>query len=195
MSGPRLNTPMNWNNLTRVTPAATPVIDTETAINYVRASEDDEEMIAGLVEAATAMIEGPNGIGTALITSGWKASFDTLPSSLSIALTPVQSVDKITVLTDDGNVEVDLDLIHVAGDQHPAQIAFLTERPVAKRLPGSVTVEFKAGYGDTPEMVPADLRHAVLWLVAHMYENRGDDASKSVIPPTVDRVLNRYRRF
>jgi len=186
---------MNWNNLTRVTPAATPVIDTETAINYVRASEDDEEMIAGLVEAATAMIEGPNGIGTALITSGWKASFDTLPSSLSIALTPVQSVDKITVLTDDGNVEVDLDLIHVAGDQHPAQIAFLTERPVAKRLPGSVTVEFKAGYGDTPEMVPADLRHAVLWLVAHMYENRGDDASKSVIPPTVDRVLNRYRRF
>lgn len=186
---------MNWNNLTRVAPAATPVIDTETAINYVRASEDDEEMIAGLIEAATAMIEGPDGIGTALITSEWKATFDTLPSALSIPLTPVQSVDKITVLTDAGSVEVDLDLIHVAGDQHPAQIAFLTDRPVAKRLPGSVVVEFKAGYGDDPANVPADLRHAVLWLVASMYENRGDDAEKSVFPPTVDRVLNRYRRF
>ena len=186
---------MNWNNLTRVTPASTAVIDTETAINYVRASDDDEEMIAGLIEAATAMIEGPNGIGTALITSGWKATFDTLPSSISIPLTPVQSVEKITVLTDAGAVEVDLDLIHVAADQHPAQIVFLTERPVAKRLPGSVTVEFKAGYGDTPELVPADLRHAVLWLVANLHENRGDDAAASVFPPTVDRVLNRYRRF
>lgn len=185
----------NWTNLTRVTPSKTPLLDLDTTKNYLRASDDDDDLIAGLIEAATALIEGPTGIGRALLTSTWRQSFDRLPSSLSIALGPVQSVDQITVLTDAGVVDVDLATVHVDADQSPALVAFLGDRPVAKSVPGSVKVTFTAGYGDDPASVPADLRHAALWLVANWFENRGDDASKSVIPTTVDRVLSKYRRF
>lgn len=196
MSGPRLNMGMNdWSNLKRLTPAATPLLDLDATKAYVRASDDDDDLIASLIEAATADIEGPDGIGAILISSQWRQSFDTLPASLNIALTPVLSVDQITVLTDNGSVDVDLDLIHVAADQTPAKIAFLADKPVAKRVPGSVSVTFTAGYGETPEAVPADLRQAALWLVAHMFENRGDDSTKSVFPPTVERVLAKHRRY
>lgn len=185
----------DWSNLKRLTPAATPLLDLDATKAYVRASDDDDDLISSLIEAATADIEGPDGIGAVLISSQWRQSFDTLPTTLPIALTPVLSVDQITVLTDAGSVDVDLDLIHVAADQTPAKVAFLADKPVAKRVPGAVSVTFTAGYGDTPADVPADLRQAALWLVAHMYENRGDDASKSVIPPTVERVLAKHRRY
>lgn len=183
----------SWSNLKRLTPAATPLLDLDAIKAYVHATDDDDDLIASLIEAATDFIEGPNGIGSVLISSQWRQSFDDL--NLSIALNPIQSVDQITVLTDTGSVDLDLDLIHVAADQTPAKIVILADKPVAKRVPGAVSVTFTAGYGDTPSMVPADLRHAALWLVANWYENRGDDASKSVIPPTVDRVLNKYRSF
>lgn len=185
----------NWTNLTRVTSSTTPLLDLDTTKNYLRASDDDDDLISGLIDAATSFIEGPTGIGRALLTSTWRQSFDSLPSSLSIALGPVQTVDQITVLTDAGAVDVDLANVHVDTDQSPALIAFFSTRPIAKSVPGAVKVTFTAGYGDEPASVPADLRHAALWLVANWLENRGDDASKAVIPASVDRVLNKYRLF
>ena len=185
----------HWTNLTRVAPATTPLLDLDLTKTYIHASDDDDDVVAGLIEAATAFIESPDGIGVSLIASQWRASFDTLPSSLPLALTPVMSVDQVTVLTDAGVVEIDPETIHLANAQTPAMVCFLGDRPTPKRLPGSVTVTFTAGYGDDPSSVPADLRHAALWLVAAWFENRGDDASKAMIPATVERVLNKYRRF
>lgn len=185
----------NWTNLTRVTSSPTPLLDLDTTKAFLRAPDDDDDLITGLIEAATAHIEGPSGIGRALLTSKWRQSFDALPSTFSIALSPVQTVDQITVLTDQGLVDVDLSTVHVDVDQHPAMIAFTAPRPTPSSLPGSVKVTFTAGYGDKPSSVPADLRHAALWLVANWHENRGDDASKTAIPVTVDRVLNKYRMF
>lgn len=186
---------MNWTKLTRLTPSETLLIDVEAAMTYCRATEDDEELITGLIEAATAFICGPTGIGTALLTEEWVLSLNDFPSCETLDLCPVQSVDTITYLDVDGVTQVvDPATYYVDVDQRPAIVAF-NERPKVKSIPGAVKIIFTAGYGDTPSMVPADLRHAALWLVANWYENRGDDASKSVIPATVDRVLNKYRSF
>lgn len=186
----------DWTNLTRVSAPATPLIDVETAIAHCRASDEDEETITRLIEAATDFISGPSGIGTALVTSEWRMSLDTLPSTFSIALTPVQSVDSITYRDADGEVQtIDAGDYYVDVDQRPAVVAFLKMRPIVQRVPGAVKVAFTAGFGDTPADAPADLRHAALLLISHWFENR--EAVQGIetfeVPLGVERILAKYR--
>jgi len=54
-----------------------------------------------------------------------------------------------------------------------------------------LTVQFVAGYGDDPAAVPPPIKHAVLLLTAHLYENRGDADSHP--PPPVKALLWPYR--
>ncbi len=49
---------------------------------------------------------------------------------------------------------------------------------------------FSAGYGDTWNDVPDDLRQAVLMMAAHYYDNRGSDSNAANgIPPDVRAIL------
>lgn len=54
-----------------------------------------------------------------------------------------------------------------------------------------LTVDFVAGYGDSGDAVPAPIRHAILLLVANLYENRGDAGGE--MPATAERLLWPYR--
>lgn len=69
--------------------------------------------------------------------------------------------------------------------------------PATWELPGGVTVEFTAGYGEAPESIPADLRIAVLKTVRDMWSFRGDMATVQVIalPEGVQDIIDDYRRW
>jgi hypothetical protein len=186
---------MNWTSLTRVTRSETPLIDVETAIAHCRASDEDEETIARLIEVATDFISGPSGIGTALLTEEWKLSLDSLPSVIELDLTPVQSVDSVTYVDEDGVTQtVDPATYYVDVDQRPAIVAFIATRPITKAVPGAVKVHFTAGYG-APADVPADLRHAALLLISHYFENREavQEVETFEVPMGVERILRKYR--
>jgi len=90
---------------------------------------------------------------------------------------PVAPVSAIVAATaDDADIEVALQ-----GD--------------AALLPGggyrSLTIDYTAGYGAAAD-VPADLKQAVLALVAYWYENR--DLAMASLPSGLDRMLAGYRR-
>ncbi len=51
----------------------------------------------------------------------------------------------------------------------------------------------EVGFGDAT-MVPADIKMAVKELVAHMYENRGDQ-NEMTIPPHILMLVESYRRM
>jgi uncharacterized phiE125 gp8 family phage protein len=63
-------------------------------------------------------------------------------------------------------------------------------------LPGegyrSLEIEYSAGYGADADSVPADLKQALLGLIAYWFENR--DASTADAPSGFDRMLAGYRR-
>ncbi|MGU3456576.1 head-tail connector protein [Brevundimonas sp. M1A4_2e] len=160
-------------------------------IAFLRTTEEDDELVTDLINAAIDFVEGPDGIGVALRSSTWRMSFDAFPSNISIALSPVKSVEAITYLDAAGDVQtLDPDLYHVDVDQRPALVAF-HHRPTTKAVPGAVKVEFTAGY----ETVPADLRQAMLLLIGHWFENREAALVGNVktIPLGVDRILRKYR--
>jgi uncharacterized phiE125 gp8 family phage protein len=59
---------------------------------------------------------------------------------------------------------------------------------------GSVDIEFSAGYGNEWASIPAGLRHAIILLAAHYYENRmGHPEVGGSFPTAVLSLLEGYR--
>jgi uncharacterized phiE125 gp8 family phage protein len=63
--------------------------------------------------------------------------------------------------------------------------------------PQGIEIDYVAGYGSAADEVPADLRQAVLLLIAHWHEHR--DAvviagSGAVVPSGFDRVVSAYKQ-
>jgi len=136
-------------------------------------STDEDDLVSALVAAARLQVESETR--RALVTQSWRVSLD-CPRGRVIEL-PVAPVSAIVAATaDDADIEVALQ-----GD--------------AALLPGggyrSLTIDYTAGYGAAAD-VPADLKQAVLALVAYWYENR--DLAMASLPSGLDRMLAGYRR-
>ena len=69
-----------------------------------------------------------------------------------------------------------------------------TDWPDIYDRPDAVEVNFTAGYADAAS-VPKILRHAVLLLISHLYENRAAVSNGQVteIPYTVKHLLESHR--
>ena len=167
-----------WPRLTRVLAPAAPAVTLAAAKAHLRVEHaEDDGMIEGLIEAAVATIEGPAGIGIALMTQTWRLSLDGgfMAVPIELPLGPVQAVAAITYVDGDGQEQtLDPALYDLDADSRPARIdrTFGATWPAARRQLSAVKITFTAGYGDTPTAVPADLRAALLLMVGHLYQNR-----------------------
>lgn len=56
----------------------------------------------------------------------------------------------------------------------------------------SMSIQFKAGYGDTTADVPEGIRQGVLQLTAYLYQNRGDCDGKALEESGTKNVLSPY---
>ncbi len=179
---------MNFNRVSRtVEPSELPVSveDVKAQLNLNDPAED--MYLIGLIEAATAMIDGPHGIGIALCPQTYEFSMNGLWPSFTIPIYPVRSVDKIE-WTDRDGVDHSSTALRFDRNSNPCHVYHDIR---ATPRDGSVVLTFTAGYN----RVPADLRQAILMLVGHFYENR--EASSTVkletVPMAVDTILARYR--
>lgn len=185
-----------WSRLKRVTaPAADPVTLAEAKAHLRILHPDEDVLVGGLIKSAVAMIDGPNGIGVALVTQTWRLSLDHL-CDFEIPLWPVTSVDEIAFVDTEGEddtvSEFEPDL-----DSDPVRVSppYGQSWPSTRCSPGAVKVTFTAGFGEAAA-VPADIKAAILLLIGHLYEHReaANDAPLTVTPLAVESILNRYRR-
>lgn len=59
---------------------------------------------------------------------------------------------------------------------------------------GVIVIEYQAGFGSTPDAIPADLAQALLDQVAVYYDARGSgDGKRITLSPHFTRILSRYR--
>lgn len=187
---------MSWTNLTRLAPPDdTPISLAEAKAHLSVFHTDEDALIASLIDAATSFVEGPNGIGVALLDQTWRLSLDGFPTGpMTIPLGPVKAITSITYRDGAGVFQtVDPDLYDTDLDASPCRIwrAPSASWPSLTLRPGSVKVTFTAGSGIDPEEVPAAIRHAIKLLIGHFYEHRGD--TNEEIPGGVHALLSRYR--
>jgi uncharacterized phiE125 gp8 family phage protein len=178
-----------WSRLKLVTAASGLAVTVEDAKRHLRVFHDDEDAdIEGMIGAAIAAIEGPNGIGIALTEQTWRLSLDYFPSCILVPLGPITEIVSISYGADtvpSWRADFDTQPLRIL----PARDA---SWPSVTCEPGAVKVEFKCGYAT----IPADLRWAVLLMVGHFFEHREavtTDLNAMDLPMGVASILERYR--
>ena len=189
---------MTWSKLIRTATTVVAAIPLDTARAHLRVEHTDEDAyIESLIEAATATIEGPHGIGVALVSQTWAMTFDGfLPSPFALPLYPVQSVTSITYTDTDGQTQtLDPSLYQFAkGNPAVVERAPGASWPAVRRQLNAATATFAVGFGASAADVPADLRHAILLMVGHLYEQReAVGTPKAETPLGFAALTERYR--
>jgi len=183
-----------WTRLVRTGAPVSAALNLAEAKRHLRVLHDDDDAeIEAMVAAAEAAIEGPNGIGIALLSQTWRMSLDYFPCEIVVPLGPVTAVTSVTY-RDAAGAEQTVSGLRYDLDQQPLRIwpARDASWPSIYCEPGAVKVTFVCGHSELPQ----DLRWALLLLVGHFYENREAvtiDANAAELPMGVASILERYR--
>jgi uncharacterized phiE125 gp8 family phage protein len=180
-------------------PASEPVSLAE-AKAHLRVDTDAEDvLIASLIVTSRLHIEA--ALGLAMLTQSWILLLDRWPdlAEVRLPLRPVQNIASVRVYDASGSpVTLSANAYRLDGAGVPARL--IRQRGHAWPVPGidgnGIEITFTAGFGDAPVDVPEPLRHAVLLLVAHWYENREPvelGSPTTPIPADVSALLAPYR--
>ncbi|MEZ5818327.1 MAG: head-tail connector protein [Hyphomicrobiaceae bacterium] len=181
-------------------PALEPVSLAEAKAHLRVDGPAEDALIQSLVVTSRLHIEA--ALGLALITQSWSYFLDRWPKAgrLVLPLRPVAAVSHIRLWNDEGMSEA-LDPSQFLLDGHgmPPRLVALSglADPAPARVANGIEIGFTAGFGASPGDVPATIRHALLLLVAHWYENREPvqiGVGVNAVPAMVSDLLAPYRR-
>jgi uncharacterized phiE125 gp8 family phage protein len=185
---------------------STPIASLAEAKRHCRVyHDDDDDYIQALVATATAWVDGKDGwLGRAIGTQTWDYVLDGFPvgagpkgGGIRIPLPPLQSVVSVEYVDPDTGLEAALedgadyetDAYSEPGWIMPSSAGW----PTTMNTINSVRIRFIAGY----VAVPASIKHAVLLMVGHLYENREATTidKPSELPMGVEALLIPYRNW
>lgn len=182
----------------------TPPDDTPISVAEARQhcridGSDDDALLVALIEAATAHLDGWDGIlGRCLMTQTWRQDFPGFAARLRLPLRPVQSIASIKYL-DRNNAEQTLDpsVYTFRADPQGVYVELNPDQawPNTAARPDAVSVTFVAGYEDATK-VPAPIKQAMLLMIGHWYENREAvtvGVTAMPMPMSAHYLLNPYR--
>lgn len=186
---------------TLVTPPAEMPVSLAEAKAHLRKDDADEDgLIGGLIAAAVAHLDGSTGVlGRCLIEQTWRQDLDGWPcdGAVRIPLLPVQSATVEYVVPDGTPIALPTDQFDLVTDARGGSLRRpegVTWPQIATR-PDAVRVTFVAGYGDAAA-VPQAIKHAILLLVGHWFENREAvqiGQAPMELPLAVDALVRPYR--
>ena len=167
-----------------------PVVSLEEAKAQLHVDGDcDDVLIGGMLAAATAFLDGPDGwLGRALGRQTLEVAGDLFAwRSIVLPFPPVTSI--VSVKYDDayGTEQVLAPASYVLRGSAVTPL-WGTSWPVPRRDDEPVRVRYQAGYGP----VPAPIRVAILLMVEAMYDNA---AGAATIPPAAGTLLAPFRLF
>jgi uncharacterized phiE125 gp8 family phage protein len=184
--------------LVRVTAPATLPINLAEAKAHLRVTSSGEDAyITSLIGAAVAFVDGTGELGRAMITQTWAQWVPQNPVRVRllmgpfIALTAVQYYDAAGALQSANAADFDA---HLSGDFVIVEPKDNAEWPVADDRIDAIKITYTAGFGAAAD-VPAGVRHALLMLIAHWYENRAaaSEAAVREIPVAVAALIGNER--
>lgn len=176
-------------------PAVEPVSLAEAKAFLRVDHDDDDDVILALASASRVHIETQTR--RALITQGWRLSFDAWPADGRVAVVPgpLRELGAARVFDFNGAAHA-VDVQNFVPDLAASALAFAPWAvPAPGRLAAGIELDVTVGYGDAATGVPEPLRQAVRLLIAHWYENRGLAAlgTVTVLPTTVAALIAPYR--
>jgi uncharacterized phiE125 gp8 family phage protein len=188
-----------WTNLVRVVAPSVDVVTLAEVKTHLRIDFNDSDAeLTAWIAAASGMIDGPSGIGIAMINQTWRQSIDAFPADgIEIRLGPVSSITSITYRDTSGAIQTLDPALYAADlDSYPTVIkpAYGTNWPETYGVDGAIKITFVAGYGPNAAAVPAALKAAVKLLIGHWNNSReAAGEPQKEIPFGVKVILDGYR--
>lgn len=146
----------------------------------------DDGLIVGLIAAARQNIEAETGVF--MMEQTIEEYWDMLPDYRLIELNfgPVQSVTSVKYLDNAGAVQTFASSNYTVDTANPARVVLnpSSSWPSLGLFPSALIVRYVVGY-DSADLVPNDLKAALLLKVRFLYDNREDMAMKDNNTPTL----------
>jgi len=169
-----------------------PVSQAEAKLHLKVSVNTDNDLIDDLIASATAWVE--EYLDRQLMSATWYLYLDELYTKIDLHKCPIVSIASIEYYDTDNieqaltATEYDKDLI-----SEPSRIwrAYGVTYPTTYDRPNAVKIEFTAGY-TSAALVPAPIKSALLLIIAHNYENRGDEGHRKY-PKAITDLLDMYR--
>ncbi|MHA7852202.1 head-tail connector protein [Roseovarius sp.] len=179
-----------------VAPASAPVSLREAKAQLRVDHSDEDEYISALIAAAAASVEEMTG--QALLTQTWTLAQRYPQVRIYLPKTPVQSLTSIAYYDRDETLQTeDVADYHLFKDIYRAWVEPIESKdwPDVFDRADALTITFVAGYG-AATAVPVELRHAILMLVSHWYEERRIVTEKAMreIPFAVEHLVGLHKR-
>ena len=159
-------------------PTAEPISLTEAKAQMRIEHSDDDTLINRMIDVAIAYVDVRGALGKAMITQTWGEWLAPNPSVVYLSLGPVQSVSAIKYYDANNSLQTDtLSNYNVLGTAGRTLVSPKSgfNWPTAFQRDDAIKIEYVIGYGDAASDVPQTIRHALLMLVAHYYENRENE--------------------
>lgn len=176
-------------------PAQEPISLTEAKAHLRMVHNDEDALIASLITASRRHVEAQTGL--VLIAQEWQILIDEWPlaGTVDLATAPLLSVDEVAIFGEEDDKAV-VDPAHYYADlaSRPPRLMLRGSRlwPAPARAGNGIGITVTAGFGISGDNVPSELRQAILLLVAHWYEHRGN-AKPPALPLTLGALLAHFR--
>jgi len=152
----------------------------------------DDDLITNLRNSAISWVE--QYTNRQLMPATWYLYLDDFPDEILLQWCPVTSVTSIKYYDTDNDLQtLSSDEYDVDTDSEPARIyeSYGYYFPTVRERPNAVIIEFEAGYADA-DSVPDPIKSALLLMIGHNYENRGDEGHRKY-PKAIYDLLDMYR--
>lgn len=180
-------------------PATTPITLAEVKDQLRVEGSDDDTLLTRLIDVAVAYTDVKGALGQAMITQKWGQWVNsTPPQTVSLILGPVTGVTAVKYYDTDGVLQTDtLSNYQVTGTEFATIIGPKSgfNWPVTQDRSDAIRIEYEIGYGETTADVPQTIRHALMLLVGHWYDNRENTQMDELsnIPFGFESLLNMHR--
>lgn len=165
--------------------------------------EDDDFLLQDYITTARKYVE--DLIGCALLTQTWKYYMNCWPNGdwFELPFPPLQSVTSVKY-KDSNETEYTFSandyLVDIVSEPGRVVLKYGETWPSETLSPRTpIYTEYECGYGDSPNDVPMNLRHAIIMLVGHYYEHREAFISGQFggqiqeVPSGLNAIMEQYR--
>lgn len=189
-----------WSRVRVTTPPAAEALTLAQIKDRLRidpSNTDHDALLPEFQRQAVAEIDGPQGVGVALMAQTWTLTLDRFPPEIRLPGWPVTGVAAIRYIDGAGVMQTLLaaDYRLVVGID-PVSVTPTGSWPATDGRRGSVEVDYTLGAA-TPDAADPGLITALSLLIGHYFEHREAvviGAAPAQLPLGVAHTLDRYRR-
>jgi len=159
---------------------------------------DEDDLIQTLIVAARMSLEAYTR--RFFVTQSWRLTFDCWPASVAstatlfIPFAPFQALTEMRVYdVSDAAQTIEAETYRAPSANDGGRVFFKSAPPAPGRATDGIEIDFTAGYGALASDTPEPLRRAILVLLAHWREHRGDDGDDA-LPKAAAQLAQPFRR-